>query len=424
MLGIADQLTNGFLIVDESLNIIDWNKWLVAHTGIPKSDAIGKNLIELFPYIDEIALKRKVKTTISVKTPAFYSTNSGYLIKISKEKLLGQTYDYMIQQIKITSIENYAAIIINDHTEIQEAYRRLENLKNQATHYVEIIDRYVNTILTDKNGIIRNVSAAMCELSGYDKEHLIGSRVSVLRHPDTPNDLYQKLWNTISQGKVWQGELKNLNKNGEIFFVKSAIFPIDGYFSDSSYQAVLEDITDKKKIESLTIIDDLTKLYNRRYFNNVFLKELGSAKRNENIFAFFMIDIDFFKQYNDEYGHKAGDDTLFIVAQGIANTLKRSGDLAFRLGGEEFGVIACFKAEDEPILLGELLRQAVYDLQIPHKGNNHNFVTISIGIESYNAKNYNNQDDLQTEIYSKADFALYRAKKLGRNRVLLNTSHK
>lgn len=422
MHSIIDQLTSGILIVDDELNILDWNKWLAVHTSIAKKDAVGKNLKELFDYIDEGALKRKVKTTIALSTPSFYAPANEYLIKINKEKLIGQTFDHMIQHIKISPLDKSAVIIISDYTEIKEAYSRLEELNNRATHYIEIIDRYVNAVLTDEKGIIKNVSAAMCNLTGYSKEELIGKRVSVLRHPETDGSLYKNLWSSITTGTVWQGELKNLKKNKETFYVKSSIFPVDGFFKDASYQAILEDVTDKYKIEQLTIIDELTKLYNRRYFNSVFLKELNTAKRNENIFAFFMIDIDFFKQFNDEYGHQAGDETLTLVAKCLSDSLKRSGDIAFRLGGEEFGVIATLKNREDALSLAELLRQNVQNLNIKHIKNPHQFVTISIGIEAFDALKYENQEDIQNQIYAHADFALYRAKKLGRNQVNLNDS--
>lgn len=93
-----------------------------------------------------------------------------------------------------------------------------------------------------------------------------------------------------------------------------------------------------KKLENVSYTDSLTTLHNRRYFNLVYERELKRAQRTHSYITFMMLDIDYFKQYNDTYGHLEGDYALKSVAKVLKDTLKRPSDYVFRLGGEEFGV--------------------------------------------------------------------------------------
>ena len=182
--------------------------------------------------------------------------------------------------------------------------------------YIKIVDENVLTSSTDAKGRIVCVSKAFCEISGYTKEELIGQNHRIIRHEDMPKKLFKELWNTITDGKVWQGEIKNKKKNGEFYWVKATISPL---FDDNKnivgYTAIREDITDKKRIEEISITDELTGLYNRRFFNEIFEREVNRAKREEHSFALIIFDVDFFKLYNDNYGHQAGDLVLQTIGK-------------------------------------------------------------------------------------------------------------
>lgn len=171
----------------------------------------------------------------------------------------------------------------------------------------------------------------------------------------------------------------------------------------------------KEKMEALAITDPLTGLYNRHHFNEAVPQEYKRALRNELMFMFIIIDVDNFKRYNDTYGHPAGDSALVRIAQALRGSLRRSGDMVFRLGGEEFGVISSCKST-EVEALPERLRRAVFDLEIPHEGNPpHARVTISAGCTIC----ANGHSCLVDELYCSADAALYRANANGRNTFVL-----
>ncbi len=110
-----------------------------------------------------------------------------------------------------------------------------------------------------------------------------------------PDKLFKNLWNTISEGKTWKGEIKNKKKNGKYYWVDAVISPIfDKQKQIIGYTSIRHDITDKKKVEEISITDELTTLYNKRYFNKVFEIELNRAKRDNHTFGLIILDIDFF----------------------------------------------------------------------------------------------------------------------------------
>ncbi|MDX9813324.1 MAG: diguanylate cyclase [Sulfurimonadaceae bacterium] len=174
----------------------------------------------------------------------------------------------------------------------------------------------------------------------------------------------------------------------------------------------------KKKLENVTYIDTLSTLYNRRYFNIIYDREIKRAKRNKAYITFMMIDIDYFKQYNDTYGHIAGDKALRDVAIRLKDELKRASDYLFRLGGEEFGVLLLDTPEQNSLEVACRLNQAIKELGITHANSKvSSVVTISVGVASCIADDALDQKDL----LSSADTMLYRAKEMGRDRCEITT---
>jgi len=286
--------------------------------------------------------------------------------------------------------------------------------------YLEKIDKNIIASSTDTRGVITYVSEAFSKISGYKKEELLGNKHSMVRHPDTPKELFSDLWSTISSGKTWEGELKNLKKDGGYYWVYVAISPdFDFKGNITGYTAVRQDITDKKKVEYLSITDGLTNLYNRRYFNDISQKELDRAKRDRRIFAFVLLDIDNFKKYNDTYGHQDGDTALVSISESLKDTFKRSSDIVFRLGGEEFGVIINSDFIDKISPMVEQARESIQNLNIEHKENLPSKVlTASFGVIATEAFSEDGDYDIK-DIYKQADTMLYEAKESGRNRVCI-----
>ncbi len=157
---------------------------------------------------------------------------------------------------------------------------------------------------------------------------------------------------------------------------------------------------------------------NRRYFDEVKDVEFSRAQRSGQPLSVLMCDIDYFKRYNDTYGHAQGDECLRLVAAAMKASIARAGDLVARLGGEEFAVLLPATDKAAAYLLAERLRQAVCDLAIPHDESSvAPIVTLSIGLATFEA----GISSTFHELLELADRSLYQAKGDGRNRVVSAT---
>ncbi|MCT7541082.1 GGDEF domain-containing response regulator [Aliarcobacter cryaerophilus] len=165
-------------------------------------------------------------------------------------------------------------------------------------------------------------------------------------------------------------------------------------------------------LEKLSMYDGLTNIRNRRFFDETFEKTFNEIKRDKKSLAVLMIDIDFFKPYNDNYGHGQGDETLRKVAKALEKTIKRASDFVARYGGEEFVILLKDIKKDGVEAVANNLLNAVRELKITHEFSKiENYVTISIGASFYNS----NSDVTKLELLLKADETLYNVKNSGRN---------
>lgn len=170
-----------------------------------------------------------------------------------------------------------------------------------------------------------------------------------------------------------------------------------------------------RRLEELAITDQLTGLFNRRYFDRVFDVEIRRARRDKAALTYMLIDIDYFKRFNDTYGHVEGDAALRRISECLADICRRPGDIVFRLGGEEFGILATGHPGDAPDALGEMVRAGVAALNIPHRHSDTcSSITVSVGL----VNQVPSKSDRPETFYRLADQRLYQAKALGRNRVV------
>lgn len=172
--------------------------------------------------------------------------------------------------------------------------------------------------------------------------------------------------------------------------------------------------TANQELRRVSASDGLTGIANRRFFDAMLEREWRRSRRTDNTLSLILCDIDFFKQYNDTYGHLAGDDCLRRVAEALATSMERGGDTPARYGGEEFAVVLSETPIDGAYIVAEKARQAVMDLHIPHSGSPHGWVTLSLGV----ANKLPAEGESPEVLIAAADRALYRAKHEGRNRVV------
>lgn len=301
-------------------------------------------------------------------------------------------------------VKSIQECIYNDT--IQDKLFEKENL-------LKIVDENVLLSITNKDGVIIDVSSAFTELVGYSKSELIGNTHNLLKHEDTSIEFYTDMWKQISSGKKFSSEVRNKKKNGEIYWVILTITPVMKDGEIINFTAIRQDITNKKKLEILAIEDTLTNVYNRRYFNIIIDKELRRTKRENTTISLLGIDIDDFKKYNDTFGHPKGDDILIKIAQTLKSFASRSTDYVFRMGGEEFCILFSGIDIEKSLEFSRELIKKIEDLQVEHVEDK--VVTISAGLVCLNA---NAILDVE-ELYKYSDIALYNAKFNGKNQVVL-----
>ncbi len=170
-------------------------------------------------------------------------------------------------------------------------------------------------------------------------------------------------------------------------------------------------------LEQLSMYDGLTNIKNRRFFDESFERIYNKSRRDSSNFALIMIDIDYFKPYNDNYGHGQGDVALKKVANSLQNSLKRANDLVARYGGEEFVVLIQDIDEQGLEKIAKNILESINNLQITHEYSKiSSHLTISMGIAYYNSNN----DIPKLKILMEADENLYKVKNSGKNNFLIS----
>lgn len=312
---------------------------------------------------------------------------------------------YVIENGRTTYSEEGTPLLsqgtVQDVTESKQLEKKLND-------YVALVDESVITSSTDTKGKIIYASKAFCHISQYSLSELIGQDHSIIRDPDMPKEFYNELWNTITQGRIWKGEIKNRAKDGSGYWVYSVISPdFDENGKKIGYTAIRQDITDKKIVESLAITDRLTGLYNRLKLDQVLDYETIQSKRYNSALSVILIDVDHFKNVNDTHGHQAGDIVLKEVAS-ILLTYGRKSDTIGRWGGEEFLIVLPNTDLAGAMSAAEKIRCAIEEYSFSVVGKK----TASFGVAQLLI--VENMDSL----IERADKALYRAKSGGRNRVV------
>jgi diguanylate cyclase (GGDEF)-like protein len=174
------------------------------------------------------------------------------------------------------------------------------------------------------------------------------------------------------------------------------------------------------RLAAISATDGLTGIANRRRFDETLADEWSRARRGRQPLMLAMLDVDLFKQYNDHYGHQAGDEVLRGVARELTSRIRRSGDFVARYGGEEFALIAQSAGEEQALAMASTICRAVEAMRTPHIASPFEVLTVSIGV----AVVVPGEHDSVVAFIRAADAALYRAKQLGRNRVELGDVEK
>lgn len=257
--------------------------------------------------------------------------------------------------------------------------RHLRETTESSKQYLYLIDQNVMITAVDNEGNIFDLSNELSRYLSKTKKELVGQSLQdVFFADDEPQFL--EMWQQVTSGADWHGDLEVI-KGNEPKWLGIDVLPMQNNDHRSSgFRLLAHDITSRKSLELISITDTLTGLLNRRTLDETLERMSKLSSRAKTPLTVAIFDIDYFKQYNDKYGHIAGDKVLTRIASLVSKMLARPNDYVFRMGGEEFCLIFNPKnAEDSKQYL-EKIRQAVRSLAIIHENSKiDEYVTISIG---------------------------------------------
>ncbi|MDG4812585.1 diguanylate cyclase [Hydrogenovibrio sp. 3SP14C1] len=289
--------------------------------------------------------------------------------------------------------------------------------KNRQQAYIEKIHELTYATLINMETLKFDwVSDSFIRLVGYSREEVEDIRYLDLATSRLSQEEQNAILKQLNSGQSWKGEMEGRAKDGSSYWVELTLTPVQDVMGHiKQVWATRVDITDRKRNEQLSITDELTGLYNRRYFNLLIKQEINRAKREKRSLSVAMMDIDFFKKINDTRGHQEGDEVLKQVADVFRSSFHRATDFVFRMGGEEFFVISLFKSEAEFQTYLEQFCLRVQALGIENKASSEGVLTVSIGAAYCEAEALESSEAL----YKTVDQRLYQAKQSGRNKVVM-----
>jgi diguanylate cyclase (GGDEF)-like protein/PAS domain S-box-containing protein len=447
-----NQLLGSILIVDDSLENLNFLAEMLnsygytpikaetASVGLEKAESACPDLILLDlvqPEMEGYQLCNRLKnnpTTVDIPI-IFMSGVNGLFDKIQAFQVGGVDY-------------------ISKPFNIEELVARIENqltLKRQKIELTQEIEcrQHVEKILGESRSLLASVlncspdgiaafkavrdtqgkiayfrcvvaNPEVSKMVGQHQDNLVGQRVRKTMMDQLYPDLFEQLVRVVKTGESFNQEFRIELNNTLHWYSVIVVQNGDGF------SITIRDVSERKEWEVLlnqtnqnlyqqAISDSLTQVANRRAFDHYIEQEWNRAKREQVFLSLILADIDYFKNYNDYYGHQAGDQCLREIAQAIRNAVKRPADFVARYGGEEFAVILPNTEIEGAKQVAELIRSEVHQLNIPHAESTVcQFVTVSLGVCSLLPQ----PEDSFKILISKADIALYEAKRQGRDRIV------
>lgn len=305
----------------------------------------------------------------------------------------------------------------NQNDTLQQSYRMVEHANRRFSELFEHVP--VACFTVDLQGDVHEWNLAAQQLYGYEKQEVLFRpfHEKVFRGASASR-LHEMLQRVIQGGAMVGVEGEDYDSEGNLHYVIRSAFPLRNFdrevvgaivsVVDVTYRVEYENQLKQlnQKLQSLAITDGLTGLHNHRAFQDYLEEQFQVASRNKQPLSLILMDVDYFKQYNDTYGHQAGDEVLRQVAE-ILKEGVREGDFVARYGGEEFAIVLPRTELENALQVAERLRQAIEAASWTLRP-----ITSSFGVASVRPDMESRQEMIEA-----ADQALYTAKRSGRNRV-------
>jgi len=411
---LVETIDDMVIIGDRHGRIIYANAATAAKLGYRPDELCRMSITELHPEFARTEAEIILKAMIARKRntcPLPYVSKGGIVIPVETRVWFGKWNgaDCIFGVSRDLSKEQEALQKFDRFFRMNPALMAVSSLPERT--FVDVNDSFLRTL-------------------GYTADEIIGRTSNELELFNNQEEKKRVDKILAEFGRIYDLELQVKTKDGNI---RHGLFSGDIIESQgASYiLTVMIDITERKRLDedkirlieklneaneilrSTSIVDQLTGISNRRYFDNCLDREWHRAIRNQKPISMIFIDIDFFKSYNDNYGHVEGDRCLRVIAQQLHAAARRPGDLFARYGGEEFALLLP-ETDEGSLYRAEQCRKIVEKLSIPHEYSKiANYVTISLGVSTLVPA----PDSEPVTIVRAADRALYRAKLKGRNRV-------
>jgi diguanylate cyclase (GGDEF)-like protein/PAS domain S-box-containing protein len=406
---LVENMDDAIVVVDTQGLIVDINPKAMEFTDPGLELPFGKRLNDAFSRLTDIV-------------PAFATFEGRVEIKLERSPF--SHIDLRILSLKDREERQVGKVIA--WRDITARIRAEEQLRI-FFHAVE--QNPVGIIITDPEGGIEYVNPRFTQLTGYILDEVRGRNPRILKSGETSEDMYATLWQTIKSGQVWEGEILNRKKNGEVYWAHIMIAPVlDEAGTATRFIAMQQDITASKRIaEDLRVVnarlqaqlteterlhdqlreeavrDGLTRLFNRRYMEETLDREVSRSEREPTPISVVMMDVDRFKTINDTFGHQAGDAVLQTLGTMLLENTRIS-DIACRYGGDEMLVVMPGASQEVAVARAEEWRAAFSMMEFTF-GEKHIRTTLSLGVASFPEQARNH-----IELLNSADKALYWAK--------------
>ncbi|MBW4083011.1 diguanylate cyclase [Paenibacillus sp. S150] len=391
--------------------------------------------------------------------------NDPYIVKHRPKSMVCMPLINQSKTIAVIYLENNlaAGVFTKERMKIinllsREMVFSLENatlyseLERSEEKYRELVNNLQDGIFITQDKRCKYVNEALAQMLGYETEEMLGQPFEkFISCPEREKVMHYYDRRVEGKQAPFEYETRLLHKDQVREVIVIHKVTRINYMNQPAIQGTVKDITERKKaeqellrhkehleelvaertkelelnneelnkyiqlIEQISITDELTGLYNRRYFNKLFLEEVEKAAVDKQYLTYLMLDIDYFKKYNDTYGHYEGDTVLRRAGTLLRELAARANGFAFRLGGEEFGIVVRGFTPRQSSEYAETIRRSIAELRIEHAlSPEYGIITVSIGVAAVRVDLLREED-----IYKLGDDALYQSKAEGRNCVTL-----
>jgi diguanylate cyclase (GGDEF)-like protein/PAS domain S-box-containing protein len=412
--GLLEQLPLDIARLDSQCRYVYVNQTHAQTLRHPVQDLVGRHIDEVIPERNLDQAREQLALALSgqgSEYPIDFLTESGQQrflhAKIVPDMLQGgQAHGALCIFVDVTDTENARALA-------NESMREVVELK-------AALDAHAIVAVTDAKGVILRVNAKFCAISQYSREELVGSTHRIVNSGHHDPLFFRQMWQTISSGSVWNGEICNRARDGSLYWVHTTIVPLIGADGlPEQYIAIRADITQRVHAEQeamrMALHDLLTGLPNRRFMHERLEQVLDSSGRDPGQMALIILDLDNFKDVNDTLGHAAGDQLLKQVGNRL---LQVAGDrhTVARIGGDEFVLLMQGLGSDAAVAF-EAAGQMAERIRLTLAGRyllagQDVMATASLGVVMVGR-----QAPAPEELMKQADLALYKSKAMGRNAV-------